>query len=234
MKQNKYIQNLFAEMFQIDPIDFGRRVAVEKEMLQDVDVPPTSLCFDSSGNFLFYPTIIGIKVVNIKTNKVVKLIGKVENTERFLGLALYQPNLKPTKISTSGSSNKAAEGDPTLFCCAYHKSRFYLFSRREPDIGEDETQGRDVFNEKPQESLAVGTANVLPSMVLPRGAILHTTFGDIWIRLYSEEVCFTFPVMFIHKSFQTFFLPNFRFLELLRISQHMPKMDITTASFSIE
>lgn len=194
-------------MFQIDPIDFGRRVAVEKEMLQDVDVPPTSLCFDSSGNFLFYPTIIGIKVVNIKTNKVVKLIGKVENTERFLGLALYQPESKPTKISTSGSSNKAAEGDPTLFCCAYHKSRFYLFSRREPDIGEDETQGRDVFNEKPQESLAVGTANVLPSIVLPRGAILHTNFGDIWIRLYSEEVCLTFRVICIPRVFSNLVSP---------------------------
>jgi hypothetical protein len=30
------------------------------------------------------------QVVNLVTNRVVKIIGKVENTERFLSIALYQ------------------------------------------------------------------------------------------------------------------------------------------------
>lgn len=31
-----------------------------------------------------------MQVVNLVTNRVVKIIGKVESTERFLQLALYQ------------------------------------------------------------------------------------------------------------------------------------------------
>ena len=55
-------------------------------------------------------------------------------------------------------SADASEGDPTLFCTAFKKKRFYYFSRREPDesgtsgAGPDEHDGavgRDVFNEKP-------------------------------------------------------------------------------------
>jgi peptidylprolyl isomerase domain and WD repeat-containing protein 1 len=40
---------------------------------------------------------------------------------------------------------EALEPDPTLFCTAFKKNRFYLFSRRGPG---DE---RDVFNEKPSK-----------------------------------------------------------------------------------
>jgi hypothetical protein len=53
-------------------------------------VPAPSVLFDESGNFLIYPTLLGVKVVNLVTNGVARLLGKVENTERFLKLALYQ------------------------------------------------------------------------------------------------------------------------------------------------
>ncbi len=46
------------------------------------------------------------------------------------------------------ASLKEADPDPTLFCTAYKKNRFYLFTTREPEeTGGD--VGRDVFNEKP-------------------------------------------------------------------------------------
>lgn len=185
------IQRNEVDMFKLDPIDFGRRVAVEKEMMQTEDGSPSiNLCFDTSGHFLFYPTLIGIKVLNLKTNRVVKLIGKVENTERFCGLALYEPTAhKPKKIPLADSSTKAAVGDPTLFCTAYQKQRFYLFTQREPEIKEGDTQGRDVYNEKPLGGVTTGAPEeIQPSLILPRGAILHTTYGDIWLRLYPEEV----------------------------------------------
>lgn len=179
-------------MFKLDPIDFGRRVAIEKDIEQDELNSYETLCFDSSGNFLFYPTLLGIKVVNVITNRVVKLLGKVENTERFMTVALFQPeSSKPKKINISASSTKAVEGDPTLFCAAYQKQRFYLFSQREPELNEDDHSGRDVLNEKPQGATDIGRdamASTVLSIVLPRGAILHTTYGDIWIKLYPEEV----------------------------------------------
>jgi len=54
------------------------------------NIPPSSVLFDESGNFLLYPTLLGIKVVNLVSNAVSRLLGKVENSERFLQLALYQ------------------------------------------------------------------------------------------------------------------------------------------------
>jgi len=42
---------------------------------------------------------------------------------------------------------KAFEIDPMICATAYGKSRFYLFSRREPKDG---AEARDVLNEKPQ------------------------------------------------------------------------------------
>ena len=38
--------------------------------------------------------------------------------------------------------------DPTIFCTAYKKNRFYLFSRREPEDTKNADNERDVFNEK--------------------------------------------------------------------------------------
>ena len=71
--------------------------------------------------------------------------------------------------------------DPTLFCTAYKKNRFYMFTRREPDdsnkrydvaailfivtpfydhapfSGESD---RDVFNEKPSKEEVMGATQV--------------------------------------------------------------------------
>lgn len=49
-----------------------------------------NVIFDESGNFVIYASLLGIKVVNLVTNRVSRLLGKVENTERFMRVALYQ------------------------------------------------------------------------------------------------------------------------------------------------
>jgi len=41
--------------------------------------------------------MIGIKIINLKENKVEFLLGKVENTERFVHVALFQDKIKITK-----------------------------------------------------------------------------------------------------------------------------------------
>lgn len=189
LESSQELQLSDSPIFKLDPIDYGRRVATEKEIKDDQETSK-SMCFDSSGHFLFFPTLIGIKVLNLKTNRVVKVVGKVESTERFCELALYEPSLsKPKKISAD-SSIKAVPKDPSLFCSAYHKQRFYIFTQREPELDESDTQGRDVYNEKPLGSIVEGKpANeIAPSIILPRGAIIHTTYGDIWLRLFPEEV----------------------------------------------
>jgi len=48
---------------------------------------------------------------------------------------------------------------------------------------------RDVFNEKPatDELVAAEGGEAGSSAVLPRGAVVHTTRGDIWIKLFPDE-----------------------------------------------
>ena len=51
------------------------------------------------------------------------------------------------------------------------------------------TSNRDVFNEKPatDELVAADGGEAGPAAVLPRGAVVHTTRGDIWIKLFPDE-----------------------------------------------
>ncbi len=49
-------------MYRLDAIDFGRRMAVEKEIEKTENVPQPNAVFDESSNFLIYATLLGIKV----------------------------------------------------------------------------------------------------------------------------------------------------------------------------
>ncbi|KAJ0972686.1 hypothetical protein J5N97_020645 [Dioscorea zingiberensis] len=189
------LQRSDAPLYRLDAIDFGRRMAVEREIEKTESAPQPNAVFDDSCNFLIYATLLGIKIVNLHTNKVARILGKVENNDRFLRIALYQGdrnNKKVRKIPTSAANvNESKEpfSDPTLLCCAFKKHRIYLFSRREPEEPEDATKGRDVFNEKPppEELLAVSDIGKAVTTSLPDSVVLHTSLGDIHMRLYPEE-----------------------------------------------
>ena len=78
-------------------------------------------------------------VVNTVTNKVSKLLGKDE-TARFLNINLYQglpikSGLTTIAMATSENPLLAAKQvrDPTLFCTALKRARFYLFTRENPE-----------------------------------------------------------------------------------------------------
>ena len=125
----------------IDAMEFGRRLAVDRE-IEKIKGGQTYTCnviFDETGNFILYPTMFGIKILNITTNKVVRLLGKTEN-QRFMNIALYQGAPKKKALLTmamASSENTLVKDserrDPTLVCTAFKQNRFYLFSQREPD-----------------------------------------------------------------------------------------------------
>lgn len=48
-----------------------------------------NVLFDASGHFVIYATMLGVKVVNLVTNRCVAMLGKPENL-RPLHLALFQ------------------------------------------------------------------------------------------------------------------------------------------------
>lgn len=126
------------------------------------------------------------------TGRCSRLLGKVENTERFLRVALFQGiPAKDKRMKGTGEDmrNKELEQDPTLACCALKKHRVFFFSKREPVETDDAAAGRDVFNERPQaedllnmQAIAASEATALPKL-----AILHTTMGDVHLKLYGEE-----------------------------------------------
>ncbi|KAI4322392.1 hypothetical protein L6164_022094 [Bauhinia variegata] len=189
------LQRSDAPLYRLEAIDFGRRMAVEKEIENTETAPQPNAVFDESSNFLMYATLLGIKIVNLHTNKVARILGKLENNDRFLRIALYQGDQSSKKVrkipaaSANVNESKDPLTDPTLLCCAFKKHRIYLFSRREPEEPEDATKGRDVFNEKPpaDELLAVSDIGKAVTTSLPDNVILHTTMGDVHMRLYPEE-----------------------------------------------
>lgn len=77
--------------------------------------------------------------MNIVTNKVARVLGK-DDSIRFLNVSLYQG--APTKKGFMTAQMAASDNpilqesqarDPILFCSAYKRPRFYLFSNSEPE-----------------------------------------------------------------------------------------------------
>ena len=88
------------EKYVLEDIDFGRRFASEKsldEKLLDAFEYPNAV-FDETGNFLMYGTIIGIKVINLQTLMVSRLLGKVENGERFYEIGVIPRRRKKRRL----------------------------------------------------------------------------------------------------------------------------------------
>jgi peptidylprolyl isomerase domain and WD repeat-containing protein 1 len=171
-------------------MEFGKRIAVESELSAE-PLSKANIIFDESGNFIIYGSLTGIKILNIVTNKLHATLAKEENI-RAMHLALYQgaPQKKTvTTIEMAASANplleEAEARDPMLFCSAYQKGRFYIFDNN----NEASKTERDIYNEKPTaDSSASRAGKDVERQVKDSGAaaIIHTTMGDIHVRLFPE------------------------------------------------
>ncbi|KAI4160786.1 MAG: hypothetical protein LQ342_005401 [Letrouitia transgressa] len=171
----------------LEDVEFGRRLAIEREIENPTLQSKINVIFDESSNFIAYGSVLGIKVINTFTNQVVKAFGKDEPF-RSLNLAIYQgqPQKKGViTVSMAASSNpllqEAEERDPMLVTTGSGKVRFYMFTN-ETEISKST---RDIQNEKPRNINAGREAEVKVAEI-GHGAILHTTYGDIHIRLFPE------------------------------------------------
>jgi peptidylprolyl isomerase domain and WD repeat-containing protein 1 len=209
--EKEVIKNKIPE---IDALDLGRRIAIEKELESNLDsLSLTNIVFDKDDHFLLYSSLRGIKVINLLTNEVVRILGYNEKSERFLKIALYQgiPLIDQQFLLSRQSLTAAAaenpqnaraglevkhkttdelllesnQHDPTIFVTSFKKRRFYCFSSREPN--EDEEM-RDKLNELPTEEEKQSSLDLLKSQqLLPTEAVLHTSYGDIFMKLFSNE-----------------------------------------------
>lgn len=196
----------FTEMKQsehsLSNMEFSKRMAVEKELQSSPFNRQCSIIFDESNNFIFYSTMLGIKVVNLYTNKCSRIIGSHDNV-RFLQLALYQGTSSKVKANFSCGADSfdhhQATPDPTLFCTAFKKNRLYLFSKREPDDKMNGESNRDIFNEKPsKEEMVAATEDILYTRIAD-SAVIHTTFGDIILKLFGKECPKTVENFCVHS-----------------------------------
>lgn len=193
---------------QLPQMDFTRRMALEKDLDRNADegLKSVNAVFDESGNFVLYPTMLGIKVVNLYTCKCVRMLAK-EETIRFLQLALYQGRTVKTSaaltIEMQVSDNpglQQSRPDPTLFCIALKKNRFYLLTQREPeDVNKSGENERDVFNEKPSKEEQMAATQASTERCVGETATIHTTMGDIHIHLFPKECPKTVENFCVHS-----------------------------------
>ncbi|KAG6820714.1 hypothetical protein H0H93_012767 [Arthromyces matolae] len=203
--------------YKVEDMEFGRRLAVEREL--EMPGPDglihgrwSNAIWDETGSFIIYPTLLGIKVLNVVTNRVVRLLGKDEAV-RFLNISLYQGApakkgvttmvcellltgytlrlsiIKAMVTSANPILANKAQRDPTLFCTGFKRGRFYLFTRSEPE--DNKVGERDVFNERPtrdeQTVAAAAPATRTGPAAVADSATIHTTVGDMHIRLFPQQ-----------------------------------------------
>ncbi|MGK3736422.1 MAG: peptidylprolyl isomerase domain and WD repeat-containing protein 1 [Bacillariaceae sp.] len=196
----------------MDSIEFGKRAATEREM-EDQDQPLTHLPsklvqMDPSEQFLLVSTMIGIKIIDWKQNKMVKVIGQADASQyRFLSFCLCLGDAKMNQqmqLARGTGNSSVAMGDKKddannsiVVALAYQQRRFYVFSHTDPLLeqqeegsGTDTATNRDIWNEAPtaQDQLLVsegGHGGISKSKNMSK-AILRTTKGDIHIKLFPE------------------------------------------------
>lgn len=118
----------------LEDVEFGRRLGVERELDHPVVRSRINVIFDETGNFVLYGSILGTKVINTLTNRVVKVYGR-EEPFRPLNLALYQGQPQKKGVVTvqmAASDNpllqEAETRDAMLVSTGLGKVRFYMFT----------------------------------------------------------------------------------------------------------
>jgi len=185
--------------FKLDTITFGARLSADRELEKTTSsVTSANVIFDESGHFIIYATLIGIKIVNTVTHRMVRLLGKDE-THRFTNLALYQGAPKKKEIhdlAMAASENpllaESEAEDPILFCTAFRKARFFMFTAgmeeylplNEMELTKSTKGDRDVYNEKPTRDDRVEVEKKTTHS--GTSAVIHTTMGDIFVKLFPK------------------------------------------------
>ena len=178
----------------LPPMEFGKKVSVEKEISRTGLYKNNNIIFDESDNFILYSSLLGIKVVNIVTKSVSRLLGQRENL-RTVNLGLFQGRPKSTACTAHTAEIEASDNpsltetgtDPTLITTSYKKNRFYLFTNRSSKDTSAVENERDVFNEKPSKEDIIAASEEKGPPRLYQNATIHTTMGDIHLDLFPRE-----------------------------------------------
>ena len=220
----------------IDAIEYGKRAALEREMedsyllsggvssnavtKQSIStVNSTSegsnhqhfhLTFDNTGNYLLLPTIVGIKVINIKTHRVTATVGKGDASAfRFIDISLCPGDAKvdqQLQLARMGGSSAAIKhdsengaplpNDSLMIALAYDKRRFMVFTHHDPlsndgqgDEPDEQTiLARDILNEQPDASDILDTSHLGRSGNDPSSSSVLTTATQAILRTTHGDI----------------------------------------------
>ena len=187
------MQQAGTALFALDDVEFGRRLATERELDQPALRRRVNVAWDETGSFVLYGSLLGAKTVNVLTNRVVRVYGRDEPF-RALCLALWQGQPQGKRVVTvamAASDNpllhEAEARDAMLVCTASAKVRFYMFTNDE----RADRATRDVQNERPTALNRAGGADAAlaaaaAAAATGSAAVLHTTHGDIHVRLFPD------------------------------------------------
>ena len=97
-----YVENYHSliktDVNRIEKADLDKRLVIERELEKYLDIiPPLNIQFDETNNYIFYSSILGIKLIDFKSDRLIKILGKSESSERFLTLILFQG--KPLRVN---------------------------------------------------------------------------------------------------------------------------------------
>ena len=215
--RHEELQKQGEEMYKVDSIEFGKHVAVERQLMRGITEHighhhrrwlRGNVLFDRKNKYLIYSTMMGIKMVSISSGGTVsRLIGRGENV-RFLHIALFQGTAnvllghsQAQKLGinaiighSSGQSTSSWSEDPSIFATGFGRDRFYMFSNRTNESDEH----RDIQNERPTK-MHSKIASHATHRTLGSKAVIRTTFGDIYIKLYAVETPKTVENFTVHS-----------------------------------
>lgn len=145
-----------------------------------------NIIFDESGKFLLFGTLLGIKILSLQTNKVIRVLGTSDQLQlnlRFHQLALSNKssisNFSMEMLSSNNSIlNSSLNKVPILICSAVNSDKLYLFNTLQTPRHNDIDLTVKVKGKK-QKPVAVNKSSKI---------ILHTTLGDIKLKLFNELV----------------------------------------------
>lgn len=182
-----YKQRFMKTLIDVDPDEATHRTAEFEKILSYYSSSSSRKCeFDESGNFLFFPTPFGIKILNLVTNAASKYLGRPESVF-FENIVLHQGAQPSLDLESAAAASIVT--DRLCFVAASSPSshRFYLFTKTEPT----DTDSRDIFNEDLDISADQKVTKEERKKKLPTSVVMRTSLGDIFLELFPDKTPLT-------------------------------------------
>lgn len=147
-----------------------------------------NLKFEMNDKVLIYSSVQGIKILNLQNNKVLRVLGTEDqdllNIRFNQILVLNKLNISQVSGEALASNNRIVNSkmtkNPFILATAINSNKVFVFNNEKDANGDlDYTKNRDF-------KLNTKTTSTVSSNIKHTIATLHTTLGDIKLKLFLE------------------------------------------------